>query len=84
MAAAARRAGLTRRAGCHTLRHSFATHLVERGVDVRTVQILLGHESLDTTMVYVHLARKGPAGTTSPLDWLDRVGEVPVESRVLC
>jgi integron integrase len=70
VATAARAAGLTRRAGCHTLRHSFATHLVERGVDVRTVQLLLGHESLETTMVYVHLARKGPAGTTSPLDLL--------------
>jgi integron integrase len=67
---AADAAGVTRRAGCHTLRHSFATHLVERGVDVRTVQLLLGHESLETTMVYVHLARKGPAGTTSPLDLL--------------
>jgi hypothetical protein len=43
---------------------------VERGVDVRTVQLLLGHESLETTTVYVHLARKGPAGTTSPLDLL--------------
>ena len=70
VAAAARSAAVTRRAGCHTLRHSFATHLVERGVDVRTVQLLLGHESLETTMVYVHLARKGPAGTTSPLDLL--------------
>jgi len=68
--AAADSAGVTRRTGCHTLRHSFATHLVERGVDVRTVQLLLGHESLDTTMVYVHLARKGPAGTISPLDLL--------------
>ena len=70
VAAAARRAGLTRRAGCHTLRHSFATHLVERGVDVRTVQVLLGHTSLETPMVYAHRARKGPAGTPSPLDLL--------------
>jgi integron integrase len=70
---AAGRAGVVRRVGCHTLRHSFATHLVERGVDIRTVQLLLGHESLDTTMVYLHVARKGPAGVTSPLDLLEGI-----------
>lgn len=70
---ARRRAKLNHRVGCHTLRHSFATHLVERGIDLRTVQVLLGHESLETTMVYTHIARKGPAGVTSPLDLLNDV-----------
>lgn len=73
VAGARRRAGLMHRLGCHTLRHSFATHLVERGVDVRTVQVLLGHESLETTMIYTHIARKGPAGVASPLDVLDEI-----------
>jgi integron integrase len=74
--AAVARAGLTRRASSHTLRHGFATHLLERGVDLRTIQVLLGHESLETTMISIHLARQGPADTPSPLDLL---GEVAVD-----
>jgi site-specific recombinase XerC len=71
VAAAGRAAGLDRAIHGHTFRHSFAPHLVERGVDLRTVQVLLGHQSLETTMIYTHVARKGPAGVLSPLDGLD-------------
>lgn len=78
--AAARQSGLDRRVGCHTLRHSFATHLVERGIDLRTIQILLGHESLETTMIYTHVARHGPAGVTSPLDLLHDLCDTDVNA----
>lgn len=71
--AACDRAGLTDAAGIHTLRHSFATHLLEAGVDLPTIQRLLGHRHIATTMRYLHLAQSRVTGTTSPLDLLDPI-----------
>jgi site-specific recombinase XerD len=66
--AAVGKAGITKQASVHTLRHSFATHLLEAGYDIRTIQQLLGHRNLQTTMIYTHVASKNILGVRSPLD----------------
>ncbi len=68
---AARESGIVKNISAHTFRHSFATHLLQRGTDIRTVQALLGHESVTTTMIYTHILNQGGHGVVSPLDDLN-------------
>lgn len=81
---AVQRVGINKLASCHTFRHSFATHLLERGQDIRTIQELLGHSDLNTTMIYSHVLKREPMGVISPADILQRPLQVDIGSANHC
>ncbi len=70
---AVRRAGIVKRVGCHTIRHSFPTPFLESGHDIRTAQELLGHSDVSTTMIYTHVLNRGGRGVRSPADALTEI-----------
>jgi site-specific recombinase XerD len=76
---AAQRAGIKKQVHPHTLRHCFATHLLERGTDLRSIQMLLGHNDLEQTTIYLHISQRHLHATASPLDSLSLKSESPQE-----